>query len=156
MNSILIDKFELETLLALKNTLEKNEEEIFIFINTSGGDISLALSMIDILKAYKGKITTINMGTAFSSGSLIFLTGHSRIMYPSSSLLFHDLQCQMGGMMSYELACDTFKYWKGVRRVFLAFLKEKKVPLSFIKYKDRFVFAEEALKLNIATDIGVL
>jgi hypothetical protein len=62
----------------------------------------------------------------------------------------------MGGMMSYELACDTFKYWKGVRRVFLAFLKEKKVPLSFIKYKDRFVFAEEALKLNIATDIGVL
>ena len=72
-------------------------EPIKIYINSDGGDLAAAFSIIDTIKMSKTPVWTINTGCAYSSGLEIFIVGHYRIAYPFSSFLFHEGYTGFGG-----------------------------------------------------------
>ena len=84
--------------LDAENHIPSNEREpIKIYINSDGGDLAAAFSIIDTIKMSKTPVWTINTGCAYSSGLEIFIVGHYRIAYPFSSFLFHEGYTGFGG-----------------------------------------------------------
>lgn len=72
-------------------------EPIKIYINSNGGELAAAFSIIDTIKMSKTPVWTINTGCAYSCGLEIFIVGHYRIAYPFSSFLFHEGYTGFGG-----------------------------------------------------------
>ena len=72
-------------------------EPIKIYINSDGGELAAAFSIIDTIKMSKTPGWTINTGCAYSCGLEIFIVGHYRIAYPFSSFLFHEGYTGFGG-----------------------------------------------------------
>lgn len=72
-------------------------EPIKIYINSNGGELAAAFSIIDTIKMSKTPVWTINTGCAYSCGFEIFIVGHYRIAYPFSSFLFHEGYTGFGG-----------------------------------------------------------
>ena len=70
---------------------------IKIFINSDGGDLDATFQMTDAIKMSKTPVWTINTGTAYSGGLLVFITGVKRIAYPHSTFLYHEGSTAMGG-----------------------------------------------------------
>lgn len=60
-----------------------------MFINSPGGDLSIAAMIIDAMILCKADITTHNVGTAMSCGSLILGYGDKIIIHPLSITMFH-------------------------------------------------------------------
>ena len=72
-------------------------EPIKIYINSDGGELAAAFSIIDTIKMSKTPVWTINTGCAYSCGLEIFIVGHYRIACPFSSFLFHEGYTGFGG-----------------------------------------------------------
>lgn len=92
------------TYIRIWNTLDKenklaagDRQPIKIYINSQGGDLTAAYSIIDTIKMSETPVWTINTGCAYSSGLEIFIVGHYRIAYPFSSFLFHEGYTGFGG-----------------------------------------------------------
>ena len=84
----------------LDDELDLSPEErkpIKIFINSCGGDLDATFQMADAIKMSKTPVWTINTGTAYSGGLLVFITGSKRIAYPHSTFLYHEGATSMGG-----------------------------------------------------------
>lgn len=62
-------------------------EPIKIYINSYGGSLAAALTLIDSIKLSKTPIETINIGSAYKEAFFVFLSGHRRYAYPRSSFL---------------------------------------------------------------------
>lgn len=69
-------------------------KEIEISINSVGGKLLHAYSIIGALLNSKAKITTINIGVAYSAAGLILLCGEKRKAYNYTSAMIHNA---MGG-----------------------------------------------------------
>ena len=65
-------------------------EPIKIYINSDGGDLAAAFSIIDAIKMSKTPVWTICVGNAYSGGFFTFIAGHKRIAYPLASFLYHE------------------------------------------------------------------
>lgn len=92
------------TYIRIWNVLDKenkldvcDRQPIKIYINSQGGDLTAAYSIIDTIKMSETPVWTINTGCAYSSGLEIFIVGHYRIAYPFSSFLFHEGYTGFGG-----------------------------------------------------------
>ena len=84
--------------LDAENRLPVDERDpIKIYINSDGGELAAAFSIIDTIKMSKTPVWTINTGCAYSCGLEIFIVGHYRIAYPFSSFLFHEGYTGFGG-----------------------------------------------------------
>lgn len=68
----------------------EERKPIIIYINTPGGVVTDGYCLIDAIVSSKTPIYTVNIGTAYSMGFLIFIAGHKRIAMPNSTFLCHD------------------------------------------------------------------
>lgn len=75
---------QLRTLERLKKT-----NTITVEINTPGGDIEAGFMMVDSIELCAKSVTTRVTGNAFSMGSLILASGHTREALPNSSVMIH-------------------------------------------------------------------
>lgn len=69
----------------VKNTLE----DITIFIDSPGGDLSAAWKLIDIIKISRVKIRTVGLGGIMSAALLILMAGHERFLSQNSEVMTH-------------------------------------------------------------------
>lgn len=60
-------------------------EPIKFYIDTLGGSLSAAMSIVDSIKLSKTPVYTINIGTVYKEGFYIYLAGRKRFSYPRSS-----------------------------------------------------------------------
>ncbi|MDB5237696.1 MAG: peptidase ClpP [Parcubacteria group bacterium] len=66
------------------------EDEIALFVTSTGGATGTAMSFYDMLRhVSKPKLVTIGSGDVDSSGIIIFLTGQKRYITKNTTLLFH-------------------------------------------------------------------
>lgn len=63
---------------------------IRIYINSDGGSVSAVFAIIDLIKLSKVPIITIGLGKCYSSGGLLLMAGHKRLLLPSCTVLVHD------------------------------------------------------------------
>ena len=72
----------------IKNMTDVNE--INVYINSYGGELSEGLAIYNALKQHKATVNTYVMGFACSSASLIFMSGDNRYISKSSMLMIHN------------------------------------------------------------------
>lgn len=63
---------------------------ILLYIASVGGDPDAGFELIDLIKASKTPVYTVNLGFCYSMGFLIFLAGHKRYSTVNSKFLMHD------------------------------------------------------------------
>ena len=140
-----------------ENHLPIDEREpIKIYINSDGGDLTAAYSIIDTIKMSKTPVWTINTGCAYSSGLEIFIVGHYRIAYPFSSFLFHEGSVGFGG------DANKFKNYSRFYEKLLEMSKENILQHSAlteedyekVKKDDWWFLAQEAYDLKMCDKIA--
>lgn len=68
----------------------EDRQPIKIYIDSYGGSLTDAFTIIDAIKMSKTPVWTITTGCGYSAGFFIGLVGHRRIGYPHSSYLYHE------------------------------------------------------------------
>ena len=69
---------------------EAPEQEITMYINSPGGEVSSGLALYDVMKASQCPIRTVCVGTAASMAAILFLSGDKRDMLAHSKVMIHD------------------------------------------------------------------
>ena len=167
--SIYIEKIDEETNFKILNFIKfwnkcdeeenipiEKREPIKINIDTEGGYLTSAFSIIDAILLSKTPIWTINIGRAYSGGFLIFIVGSKRIAHPYSSFLFHEGSGTISGDANkVQNQADFYK--KQREKIKEITLKYTSIPETiYEKYSNDhwYLFADEAIKFNIADKIS--
>ena len=61
---------------------------IKLYISSLGGDFNSMLMLMDVIKISKTPVYTINTGTVQKEAFFVFISGHQRYAYPTSSFLY--------------------------------------------------------------------
>lgn len=71
----------------------ENNDDITIYINSPGGDISSGFMIYDTIKFIKSDVQTISIGTSASMAAILLLSGTKgkRKILPNSNVMLHDL-----------------------------------------------------------------
>ena len=82
---------------------------IQLHVQSYGGTIDDMWALIDIIEASITPVITYCSGYCMSAAALIFLAGHHRVMYPHSSIMFH--QMLAGTFGKFEDLIDNQGYF---------------------------------------------
>lgn len=129
---------------------------IKLFIDSNGGNLTGALMIADTITMSKTPVYTINMGTAYSGGLLVFITGHKRYAYPSSSFLFHEGSTTLGAIDAGKFKNYAGYYNNLIDRMKNYIIKNTKVDEELYKEKSRddfWFFTDEAIELGFCDEV---
>lgn len=129
---------------------------IKIYIDSPGGDLIAAYTIINTIELSKTPVWTINVGAAYSAGFFIFITGHYRIAYPLSSFLYHEGSGGFGGD-AHKLRNGMDFYKKQLNQLKQHVLKYTDLTeedYEHILKDDYWLLASEALEKNIVDEIA--
>lgn len=133
----------------------KNREPINIYINTPGGDLNAAFSIIGAIKASKTPVNTITYGTGYSAGFFIGICGHKRYGLPYSSYLLHEgSSMQAGDSQKFLQNANFYKCQLGLLKKIV--LENTKIPKKTYEKKladDWFMTVEDALKFGVIDEV---
>ena len=87
-------------LLKKYNDHNNHQEYIYLHINSFGGSVFSAFSVIDTIKNMKVPVVSIIEGAAASAATLISVMCDYRIIYKTSYMLIHQLSSGSWGKMS--------------------------------------------------------
>lgn len=92
---------EVEKKIIDKHRAHKSHQEyIYLHINSFGGSVFSAFSIIDTIKNLKVPVISIIEGAAASAGTLISIVCDYRIIYKTSYMLIHQLSSSCWGQMN--------------------------------------------------------
>ena len=148
-------------LIRLWNSADKDipiedRKPIKLLVDSYGGSLIGGLMIADAISMSKTPIYTINMGSAYSAGLLIFITGHRRFAYPSASFLFHGGSTSTGLVDAGKFRNYAEFYEQLILRMKNYFLKYTGMTEEMYKEKkndDFWFFTEEAIELGFCDEI---
>ena len=70
--------------------LENSDEEITLYINSPGGEVSSGLAVYDAMQAVSCPVRTVCIGIAASMAAILFTAGQTREILPHGRVLIHD------------------------------------------------------------------
>lgn len=74
----------------LELTAESEEDPIYVYINTDGGDVTSGLAIYDMMRIVPCPVITIVTGACHSAGLFILQGGDRRAATPHSSFFYHE------------------------------------------------------------------
>ena len=137
------------------NLAPEDRKPIKIFINSCGGDLDATFQMTDAIKMSKTPVWTINTGTAYSGGLLVFITGSKRIAYPHSSFLYHEGATGMSGDAGkFHNYADFYKKQMDIIKE-IVLQNTKITPEQYQEHikDDWWLTAKEAVEVGICDEI---
>ena len=149
-----------DILEAEHDKLESNVERkpIYLYINSYGGSVTDAYAIIDAIEMSKTPIYTICVGTAYSAGGIILISGHKRFMYPKASFMFHEGSAGMFG--DAGKVKDTMKFYERQLKQLENFILTKtKITQELYDTKlsnDWYLTAEECLQHGIIDKVSTM
>jgi ATP-dependent Clp endopeptidase proteolytic subunit ClpP len=155
--------FELTTLIreaeeeSLLTSFKLNIEEvpIYLHINSLGGCVYSAFSLIDIINSCRIPIYTIVEGATASAGTLISIFGKKRYIRPNAHMLIHQLSSECWGKMS-EIE-DEFKNLQDLMDKIKSMYKDNtKIPkkeLNEILKHDLWLDSDKCLKYGLVDEL---
>lgn len=134
----------------------EERKPIKIYIDSCGGSLTDAFTIIDSIRMSKTPVITIATGCAYSAGFFIFISGHKRIAYPHASFLYHEGSATNGGTAS------QFRNFADFYDIQLAQLKQIVLDCTNIdedeynkhKKDDWWMTAEDAINYGIVDEIA--
>ena len=129
---------------------------IKLFIDSPGGDLTAAYTIINAIEMSKTPVWTINIGCAYSAGFFIFITGHYRMAYPLSSFLYHEGSCVMGGdAHKFRNQADFYKkQLDQLKKHTLKYTNLSEEDYDKILKDDYWLTATEAMEKGIVDEIA--
>lgn len=134
----------------------EERQPIKIYIDSPGGYLTSTFTIIDAIRLSKTPVWTINIGCAYSGGFFIFIAGHKRIAYPTSSFLYHEGNGSVSGDANkFQNQADFYKEQrKKLKEITLKYTKITEELYNEHIKDDWWLFADEALELGIADEIA--
>jgi ATP-dependent protease ClpP protease subunit len=74
------------------NTGKRSFDKIYLFLNSTGGQIDDGFALFGFIRSLSLEVTTINTGLIASIAILPFMAGKKRIALPHSRFHFHDFE----------------------------------------------------------------
>ena len=131
-----------------------------VYINSYGGyasELFGLLTVLDLAKAAGIKIITYNIGSAYSCGSLLAVTGDYRYMHKYADNLPHLGQTEMELTTVEQLKRNTKRvaeYFAKIYSIYATHTKMSKTQLDkVLKDDDYFMDADECLKRGFCDEI---
>lgn len=136
---------------------EDPEEEIRLFINTDGGDLSVMFALHDVIRSIPCPVHTIGMGHVMSAGTLLLACGKKRSIYEHTVVMMHepifgtdDLRIDS---MKKELAINKFMRDKMLLLLSKYLSMDVKQLEADLASGDKYFTAEEAVKYGLADEV---
>ena len=133
----------------------EERKPIKIWINSDGGDTNVTLFLANVIALSKTPIITIGMGRSYSSGGLLLMAGHKRLIFDSTSVLIHG--GSSGAIGDTGKVIDNLEFTKEMEvRVRDFILKHTQIPAELLDKnyrRDWFLFSEDVIKYGIADKI---
>ena len=133
----------------------ENPPNIFLFIQSDGGDLYQGLSAMRTIETCQVPVTTIVDGFAASAATFLFLGGHERKIKKYSQMLIHQLQT--GGWYKYDELEDELYNSQNLMKIIKEIYKSKStIPvkrLDQILKKELCLTTEECVKYKLAESV---
>jgi len=149
-----INNFDSEQEEALKNY---TREPIIIYINTNGGTMDEAFSLISAIETSQTPIVTIALGKAWSAGFLILIAGHKRYAQKYSSLMLHQGSAGVAG--EFKRMIEYTDFYQKCHDIMAEYImkktkiKKKKIDEIFHGKTDLYMSSNEAIELGVIDEI---
>lgn len=131
-------------------------KDIKLIINSGGGDLQSALALTDIMDSSNIPIKTYGLGTIASAALVLFMSGAKgfRTITKNTSILSHQWTWGATGKQ-HELIARNKEFELLQKRMLNHYklhtgLTETKIRKELLPPEDRWLTAEEAVKLKIA------
>lgn len=136
---------------------QNSKEDIKLYINSPGGQVTAALAIYDTMQYVKADVSTICVGIAASAAALLLASGKEgkRIILPNGEVLIHQV---MGGAQGQATDIDIHaKHILNIKKKLNEILsKHTKQSIQKVERdaeRDYFMSAEEAKKYGIVDKI---
>lgn len=128
---------------------------ITFWINSDGGDVNVTLFTANVIALSQTPVITIGMGRAYSSGGLLLMSGHKRLIFDSTSVLIHD--GSTGAIGDTGKVIDSLEFTKELeertRSFILSHTKISEDLLDINYRRNWFLFSNDVIKYGIADKI---
>ena len=130
---------------------------IILNINSPGGHVDELLALVDMLESMPAPVVTRAYGQVCSCGFVLFCVGDERYVGNNASLMYHELGYGIWGKDS-EVK-NYHEYTTKIQKRIDKIIKNKTgITLKQLKEwrknnQDKWLEAEEAVKLGVATDL---
>lgn len=138
-------------------TSQNSKEDIKIYINSPGGQVTSALAIYDTMQYVKPNISTICVGMAASAAALLLLAGEKgkRMILPNGEVMIHQV---MGGTQGQATDIDIhakhiLSIKKRLNEIMAHHTGQKLEKVERDAERDYFMSAEEAKKYGIVDKI---
>jgi ATP-dependent protease ClpP protease subunit len=143
---------------ALKFLESQSKSLIQIIISSEGGAAYDMLGLYDIMRASKCHLTTVGLGKIMSAGVLLLAAGDTRVCYPSTQFMIHEVQwaSSRAGRGEHE---NFIQHMNQMDKLYHKLLETQTgTPVStWMKLvasgKESYLSAVQALQLNIVDRI---
>lgn len=149
----------IEWILYENYVVKKKKKELLLMICSPGGDLEAAFALIDVMHNSQIPIKTLGLGQIGSSGLLIFMAGTKgrRTLTLNTSILSHQFSWHTEGKV-HELFATMRELELTQLRMIEHYRKctgadDKTIKEYLLPAQDKWLSAEEALKLNICDNI---
>ena len=133
------------------------DEEITLYINSSGGDVTAGLALYDVMQAVKCPIHTVCMGMAASMGAILFTAGDIRDIMPHARIMIHDPRLSQGvtgdAMRLNDISKDLLEMRRVLGLILARHTKKKLQEIFKATQKDTWFNAQEAVNFGLADKI---
>ena len=140
-------------LLAINNSIPI--PPIKLYINSEGGELASALSIVDFIIRSEVPIHTIIEGEAASAATLISVVGHRRFITKNSHMLIHQVRGGIWGKMAeFEEEIQNMKmYSDKLISIYKKYTNIREEKLIKILKKDILWDSKKCLKYGLVDEI---
>ena len=138
-----------------KELMELGNKNLKVRINSYGGEVAQGLAIYNLLKDYKGTVTTVCDGFACSAASVVFMAGTNRAMPKSSLFMIHNAWSWASGNANElrKIAEDLEKITQPSIEIYKTVSNLDEETIKRMMDEETWITAEEALEYGFATVI---
>jgi ATP-dependent Clp protease, protease subunit len=133
---------------------EDPDKDIFIYINSPGGDVYAGLAIYDTMQFVKPDVSTISIGMAMSMGALLLAGGAEgkRMALPNAKVMIHQVWTGGFGGQATDIeirARETLSLKRRIEEIISKHAKQELEKVTKDMERDYFLSAEEAKDYGI-------
>lgn len=132
---------------------EDSEKDIHIYINSPGGVVTSALSILDTMRYIKCDVSTLCIGQACSAGSLLLASGTrgKRFALPNARIMIHQPSGGARGQATdIEIqAKEILRLRSRLNQIYVENTGKKISVIEDAMERDNFMSCEEALEFGL-------
>lgn len=136
---------------------EDSKKDISMYINSPGGVVTAALSILDTMRYVKCDVSTLCIGQACSAGSLLLCSGEKgkRFILPNARVMIHQPSGGAQGQATdIEIhAREILNIRERLNKIYADNTGKNVTEINKAMERDRFMSAEDALDFGLVDQI---